>query len=108
MHRALLTAALLSSVSVWTPLDWAAAQPAPAASAIAYPQTKRVDLVETQFGTKVADPYRWLEDDVRNDAEVKTWVDRQNAVTNAFLNTLAGREQLKQRLTQLFDYERFA
>ena len=45
-----------------------------------YPQTRRLDLVETQFGVPVADPYRWLENDVRNDAEVKAWVDAQNVV----------------------------
>src|SRR5207302_1445259 len=89
-------------------LDSARAQAVSAASAIAYPQTKRVDLVDTQFGVKVADPYRWLENDVRTDEQVKAWVDQQNAVTNAFLNTLPGRQELKARLTQLFDYERFA
>jgi prolyl oligopeptidase len=108
MRRRLLAAALLTSVAAVTPLDTAGAQPAPAASAIAYPQTRRLDLVETQFGVKVADPYRWLEDDVRNDPEVKAWVDRQNAVTNSFLSTLPGRKALEKRLTELFDYERFA
>src|SRR5207244_8535545 len=107
MRRRLLVVALLSSVSLVTPLDWAGAQPA-AASALTYPLTKREDLIETQFGVKVADPYRWLENDVRTDAGVKAWVDQQNAVTNAFLNTLPGRQELKERLTQLFDYERFA
>ena len=47
---------------------------ASAAAAISYPETRRVDLVEEQFGVKVADPYRWLENDVRNDAEVRAWV----------------------------------
>ncbi len=91
------------------PFDAGAAQPAAAAtSAIAYPQTKRVDLVETQFGVPVADPYRWLETDVRNDAGVRSWVDAQNRVTNAFLATLPGRKALEKRLTELYDYERFA
>ena len=75
---------------------------------MAYPQTKRVDLVETQFGVSVADPYRWLENDVRNDGEVRSWVDAQNKVTNAFLATLPGREALEKRITELYDYERFA
>ncbi|MBA2770840.1 MAG: S9 family peptidase [Sphingomonas sp.] len=73
-----------------------------------YPQTRRTDLVEPQFGVTVADPYRWLENDVRSDAQVKSWVDAQNNVTNAFLATLPGREALEQRITQLYDYERFA
>jgi prolyl oligopeptidase len=76
--------------------------------ALPYPSTKRVDLVETQFGTPVADPYRWLENDVRGDAEVRSWVNAQNVVTNAFLSTLPGRQALEQRITQLYDYERFA
>jgi prolyl oligopeptidase len=80
----------------------------PAHPRFSYPVTRRGDLVETQFGVPVADPYRWLENDVRTDAEVKSWVDSQNGVTAAFLSTLSGRQELKQRLTQLFDYERFA
>ena len=109
MRRKVLVVALLSSVSAMIPLDCAsAAQPAQAAAAIAYPQTRRMDLVETQFGVPVADPYRWLENDVRTDAEVKAWVDAQNAVTNAYLSTLPGRKALEQRITELYDYERFA
>ena len=106
MRRRLIAIALLSSVSAMTASS--AAQPAPSVVAVTYPQTKRVDLTETQFGVPVADPYRWLENDVRNDAEVRAWVDQQNAVTNAFLDKLPGRAALKERLTQLFDYERFA
>lgn len=91
------------------PLDAGrAAQPAASAAAIAYPPTKRVDLVETEFGTPVADPYRWLENDVRNDPQVRAWVDAQNGVTNAFLAKLPGRDALEKRITELYDYERFA
>jgi prolyl oligopeptidase len=56
----------------------------------------------------VADPYRWLENDVRNDADVRAWVDDENKITNAFLATLPGRQALEKRITQLYDYERFA
>jgi len=73
----------------------------------AYPETRRVDVVEEQFGMKVADPYRWLENDVRNDKEVAAWVDAENKVTNAYLATLPGRDWFKTRIKQLFDYERF-
>ncbi|MGH6783207.1 MAG: prolyl oligopeptidase family serine peptidase, partial [Sphingomicrobium sp.] len=69
--------------------------------------TKRGDIVETQFGVAVADPHRWLENDVRNDAEVAAWVESQNLVTNAFLDTLPLQESFKKRLTELYDYERF-
>jgi prolyl oligopeptidase len=120
MRRSLLVALLLVSgcaVNPPPPPAIAAAPPtspveaaapaAPAQPAIAYPPSRRTDLVETQFGVPVADPYRWLENDVRTDPEVKAWVDAQNKVTNAFLSTLSSRKALEQRLTQLFDYERF-
>ncbi len=80
---------------------------APAKPKLAYPDTKRVDLVEDHFGTKVADPYRWLETDVRNDPEVRSWVTAQNAVTDSFLATLPARADFEKRITELYDYERF-
>ena len=83
-----------------------AAAAEPAAPALAYPPTRRGDVVETQFGTQVADPYRWLETDVRNAPEVRNWVTAQNGVTNAYLATLPGRDALKARMTQLYNYER--
>jgi prolyl oligopeptidase len=107
MRWSLVGVALVSSVGALTASQPAAAVQA-AVAAPAYPQTRRTDLVETQFGVPVADPYRWLEDDVRNNPEVRAWVDSQNAVTNAFLARLPGREALEQRITQLYDYERFA
>ncbi|WP_448661771.1 prolyl oligopeptidase family serine peptidase [Sphingomonas sp. CJ20] len=73
----------------------------------AYPETRRVDVVEEHFGEKVADPYRWLENDVRNDAEVAAWVAAENKVTDAYLATLPGRDVFRARIKQLFDYERF-
>ncbi|NML06400.1 prolyl oligopeptidase family serine peptidase [Sphingomonas sp. G-3-2-10] len=89
----------------------AIAQTAPETNAsmpkIAYPQTRRVDVVEEQFGVKVADPYRWLENDVRNDKEVADWVAAENRVTDAYLATLPGRNLFAGRIKQLFDYERF-
>lgn len=72
-----------------------------------YPQTRRVPQVDDQFGVKVADPYRWLENDVRTDTEVATWVADQNRVTNAYLATLPGRDIFAARLKTLLDYERF-
>ena len=75
--------------------------------AIAYPATRRTEQVDPQFGVAVADPYRWLENDVRNDAEVRGWVEQQNKVTDAFLETLPLRAPFKARMTQLYDYERF-
>jgi prolyl oligopeptidase len=73
-----------------------------------YPETRRGDVVETLFGEAIADPYRWLENDVRNDPEVADWVKRENAVTDAYLARLPMRAWFKQRIGQLYDYERFS
>ena len=72
-----------------------------------YPKTKTVNVVDDQFGVKVADPYHWLEDDVRVNPEVADWVKAQNAVTDAYLETLPGKKILAERMKKLFDYERF-
>jgi prolyl oligopeptidase len=72
-----------------------------------YPQTRRGDLVESRFGERIADPYRWLENDVRKDREVADWVQRQSAVTRAYLDRLPGRAALAARIRALVDYERF-
>ncbi len=74
---------------------------------IAYPSTVKVDVVDKQFGVDVADPYRWLEDDVRVNADVAKWVKQQNVTTDSYLNTLSGRDILTKRMQKLFDYERF-
>ncbi|MFT4037125.1 MAG: prolyl oligopeptidase family serine peptidase [Thermomicrobiales bacterium] len=73
---------------------------------IHYPETRNEDVVDVMFGENVPDPYRWLENDVRHDAEVAAWVAAQNEVTGAYLRDLPGRGILQQRLTALFDYER--
>jgi prolyl oligopeptidase len=74
----------------------------------AYPETRRDEVVETLFGEAIADPYRWLENDVRNDPEVAGWVERQNAVTNAYLAQLPARDWFKRRIAELTDFERFS
>jgi len=73
-----------------------------------YPQTRQDGTSEVLFGETIADPYRWLENDVRNDAEVADWVERQNAVTNSVLAQLPARPWFKERIGQLYDYERFS
>ena len=72
-----------------------------------YPETRRVDQIDEQFGVKVADPYRWLESDVRTDTAVRDWVTAENRVTDAYLATLPGRQVFAQRMKQLYDFERF-
>ena len=78
-----------------------------AAVKLDYPKTRKTNVVDEQFGVKVADPYRWLEDDVRVNLEVADWVKSQNAVTENYLDTLPGKEVLATRMKKLFDYERF-
>ncbi len=77
------------------------------AAALAYPATERGSTVDPQFGVDVADPYRWLEDDVRVNPKVADWVSAQNKVTDAYLATLPGRDTFKKRMTELYNYERF-
>jgi prolyl oligopeptidase len=72
-----------------------------------YPTTRATDTSEVLFGQTVADPYRWLENDVRTDPQVAEWVEAQNTVTDAYLETLPGTAWFKERLAQLIDYERF-
>lgn len=76
------------------------------AQRLTYPTTRTVDHVDTYHGTKVADPYRWLEDDTS--AATKAWVTAQNAVTFGYLDRITYRGALKQRLTELLDYPRFS
>jgi prolyl oligopeptidase len=70
-----------------------------------YPKTRQVDQVDDYHGTKISDPYRWLEDD-RSD-ETAAWVKEQNKITFAFLESIPARKAIKERMTQLWDYEKF-
>lgn len=71
-----------------------------------YPPTERTDTVDTHFGTMVADPYRWLEGDIRRDGKVEAWITKQKNLTEDYLATLPDRDLFKQRLQALFDHER--
>jgi prolyl oligopeptidase len=70
-----------------------------------YPPTAKVDHVDLLHGNRVPDPYRWLEDD--NSAQTKAWVEAQNKVTFAYLESIPARAALKERLTRLWNYERY-
>lgn len=72
--------------------------------AVTYPQTKKVDTTDTYFGNEVADPYRWLEDD--RSAETGEWVKAQNKVTQDYLANIPYRQQINDRLTELWNYEK--
>lgn len=71
-----------------------------------YPNAKKVDQTDVYHGVTVADPYRWLED-VDSD-ETKAWVEAENKVTNDYLATIPQREQIKKRLTELWNYEKYS
>lgn len=71
-----------------------------------YPSTKTISQTDDFFGTKVPDPYRWLEDD-RSD-ETADWVKTQNKVTNEYLSKIPFRAAIKNRLTELWNYEKYS
>lgn len=73
---------------------------------INYPETKKIDHVDTYFGEKINDPYRWLEDD--RSAETEAWVKAQNVVTYGYLEQIPYRNQLKSRMEQLWNYEKIS
>jgi prolyl oligopeptidase len=79
-----------------------------AENSIEYPKTKRVDHTDDYHGTRVADLYRWLEQDVRTAPEVAEWVAEENKVTQAYLKAIPQREAIRERLTELWNYEKFS
>ena len=72
----------------------------------AYPDTRKSDQQDEYHGTRIADPYRWLEDD--NAPETAAWVEAQNKVTFGYLDAIPYRQQLKDRLLKLNDYPRYS
>ena len=72
---------------------------------IKYPVTKKTEISDNYFGTKVADPYRWLENDTSK--ETAEWVKAQNKVTTAYLSKIPYREQIRKRLTKIWNYPKY-
>lgn len=70
-----------------------------------YPDATRGDVVDDYFGTKIADPYRWLEDD--NSEATAAWVEAENTVTQDFLSQIPFRNAIKERLTELWNYPKY-
>jgi prolyl oligopeptidase len=108
MRNATLVAALVAAFFSFGATAAAAAVDAPCAvggAPLSYPVAKKVDQTDDYHGTRVADPYRWLED--ANSAETKAWVDAENKVTQSWLAQIPQREAIRQRLTQLWNYERY-
>ena len=75
------------------------------AQQLPYPETKKVSQTDTYFGTAITDPYRWLENDTS--AETGAWVKVENKVTFDYLAKIPFREQIKNRLTKLWDYPKY-
>ena len=71
-----------------------------------YPHTQKVKQVDAYFGTKVEDPYRWLEDD--NAEQTKQWVQAENAITHSYLEKIPFRDDVKKRLGELFNYPKYS
>ncbi|NWJ39393.1 MAG: S9 family peptidase [Geothrix sp.] len=92
MRMLAMALAITSALSAQTPLT--------------YPPTRKADVVDDFFGTKVADPYRWLEDD--NSAETKAWVEAQNKVTYGYLEQIPQRTKIRERITKLWDFEKYS
>ena len=67
-----------------------------------YPETKKDYTTDNYFGTRIADPYRWLENDTST--ETKNWVDEENKITQNYLEQIPYREDIKNRLTEIWNY----
>src|ERR687885_225735 len=76
-----------------------------AASPLSYPVARKGDTTDDYFGTKVADPYRWLED--LDSPETRAWVEAENKLTFDYLGQIPQRAAIKDRLTKLWNYERY-
>ncbi|MCH5599030.1 prolyl oligopeptidase family serine peptidase [Niabella ginsengisoli] len=88
---------LLPLIAIFTTMDMHAQ--------IQYPVTEKETITDDYFGTKVEDPYRWLEDD--NAETTKKWVIEQNKVTDAYLSKIPFRDKIEQRLEKLWNYPKF-
>jgi prolyl oligopeptidase len=78
----------------------------PAQNGFNYPKPKKVEQVDDYHGTKVSDPYRWMEDS--KSADLASWIEAENKITDSFLSSIPQREAIKNRLTELWNYERYS
>ena len=93
-----LWAALATTVFCFSPLALRADTPP------SYPPAARGDVVDDYFGTKVADPYRWMEE--IDSPQTRAWIEAEAALTESYLARIPSRQMLRDRLKALFDYER--
>jgi prolyl oligopeptidase len=78
----------------------------PAQNGFKYPKAKKVDQVDDYHGIKVNDPYRWMEDTMSTDTQ--SWIEAQNTLTQSYLDSIPEREKIKERLTEIWNYERIS
>ncbi|MBE9082596.1 S9 family peptidase [Tolypothrix sp. LEGE 11397] len=83
-----------------------AQQRVPSKKMLTYPPSRKSNQVDNYHGTVVADPYRWLENP--DSAETRSWIEAQNQVTSAYINQVPDKEKIRQRLTKLWNYERYS
>ncbi len=105
MRRSAIALVLFAATSCSGPKTLSDSSPDPVPPTPA--ETLKAGATDTFFGTEVADPFRWLEDDVRESAAVADWVEAQNAVTFAYLEALPRRDAIAARLTEMWSYRRF-
>jgi prolyl oligopeptidase len=94
-----VTLALLGTITLWAVAE---------ERSLKYPNTRKTDQVDDYHGTKVVDPYRWLEDDVRKSKEAADWVEAENKVTFAYLESIPQRHKIRERMTELWNYPRYS
>src|SRR4051812_10570787 len=99
VHVLILIGALLALTACKTAKDQTTVK------RLSYHPTEKVDHIDEYSGVKVADPYRWLEDD--NSAATKAWVDSQNKVTFGYLEQIPERGPIRERLRKLWNFERY-
>ncbi len=78
----------------------------PSVAQIKYPETKKVTQVDDYFGTKISDPYRWLEDD--KSEETGAWVAQQNKITQDYLSKIPFRDKVRQKLEEMWNYPKYS
>jgi prolyl oligopeptidase len=97
---------ILSSVLLSLTVFAAAFTPVEGSGGLPYPQARKSDQVDDLHGSKVADPYRWLED--ADAPETRGWIEAENKLTFGFLEKVPARHRIKARLTKLWNFERYA
>src|SRR5271170_5385243 len=88
-----------------TPISEVAPTSAETTSTLNYPLARRVKQTDDYFGTTVSDPYRWMED--VDSAELMTWVDAENELTQSYVAEVPTREAMQRRLMELINFERY-